>query len=149
MRACVQRVQRASVEVDGEIVGEIATGLLVLLGVGTDDRPADAEWMAEKICALRVFADEEDKVNRSLRDIDGELLAVSQFTLYADCRKGRRPSFIAAARPELGEQLFDSFVAAVGKLGIRTATGKFGAQMNVALVNDGPFTLLVDSKKLF
>lgn len=149
MRACVQRVLRASVSVDDEIVGEIGGGLLVLLGVGESDKAADAAWLAAKICDLRVFADHEDKVNLSLHDVGGELLAVSQFTLYADCRKGRRPSFIAAAQPELGEQLYEAFVAAVATRGIRVATGRFGAQMQVALVNDGPFTLLLDSQKLF
>ncbi len=149
MRACVQRVQRASVTVDDEIVGEIGAGLLVLLGVGEGDSEADVGWLAEKICALRVFADDEDKVNLSLDDIGGALLAVSQFTLYADCRKGRRPSFTAAARPEVGEALYERFVAAITARGIPVATGRFGAQMQVALVNDGPFTLLLDSQKLF
>jgi D-tyrosyl-tRNA(Tyr) deacylase len=149
MRACVQRVQCASVKVDDHIVGEIGVGLLVLLGVGKDDEEKDARWLAEKICDLRVFADHEDKVNLSLHDVGGELLAVSQFTLYADCRKGRRPSFITAAPPEIGERLYVTFVAAVGTRGIRIATGQFGAQMQVALVNNGPFTLLLDSHKLF
>ncbi|MDP6468792.1 MAG: D-aminoacyl-tRNA deacylase [Pirellulaceae bacterium] len=149
MRACVQRVQRASVKVDDKIVGEIGAGLLVLLGVREGDEATDARWLAEKICDLRVFADHEDKTNLSLHDVGGELLAVSQFTLYADCRKGRRPSFIAAARPEIGEQLYEIFVAAVGTRGIRVATGQFGAKMQVALVNEGPFTLLLDSQKLF
>ncbi len=149
MRACVQRVQSASVKVDDQIVGEIGGGLLVLLGVGKGDEDTDARWMADKICDLRVFADHEDKVNLSLHDVGGELLAVSQFTLYADCRKGRRPSFINAAPPELGERLYETFIAAVGTRGIRISTGQFGAQMQVALVNDGPFTLLLDSQKLF
>ncbi len=149
MRACVQRVQCASVKVDDQTVGEIGVGLLVLLGVGKDDKESDARWLAEKICNLRVFADQADKVNLSLLDIAGELLAVSQFTLYADCRKGRRPSFISAAPPEIGERLYETFVAAVGTRGIRVSTGQFGAQMQVALVNDGPFTLLLDSHKLF
>ena len=149
MRACIQRVQRASVKVDDDVVGEIGAGLLVLLGVGVGDEESDARWLAEKICDLRIFADHEDKVNLSLHDVGGELLAVSQFTLYADCRKGRRPSFIAAAQPEIGERLYETFVVAVGIRGIRVATGQFGAKMQVALVNEGPFTLLLDSQKLF
>jgi D-tyrosyl-tRNA(Tyr) deacylase len=149
MRACVQRVQSASVKVDDATVGEIGRGLLVLLGVGKDDDEADARWLADKICVLRVFADDEDKVNLCLHDVGGELLAVSQFTLYADCRKGRRPSFIAAAPPGIGEHLYETFVTAVAMRGIRVSTGQFGAQMQVALINDGPFTLLLDSQKLF
>ncbi len=149
MRACVQRVQCASVKVDDETVGKIGRGLLVLLGVGKEDDETDARWLAEKICDLRVFADDEDKVNLCLHDVDGELLVVSQFTLYADCRKGRRPSFIAAAHPEMGERLYESFITAVAMRSIRVSTGQFGAQMQVALVNDGPFTLLLDSQKLF
>lgn len=149
MRACVQRVQRASVSVDATIVGEIGQGLLVLLGVAEGDDEADAKWMAEKICDLRVFADDQDKVNLSLHDVEGALLAVSQFTLQADCRKGRRPSFVGAARPEVGERLYESFVSVVAARGIPVATGQFGANMQVALVNDGPFTLLLDSQRLF
>lgn len=149
MRACVQRVSQARVTVDGEVVGEISRGLLVLLGVGGDDSDNDARQLADKICGLRIFEDDDDKMNRSLEEIRGALLVVSQFTLFGDCRKGRRPSFTQAAPPELAERLYETFVAAVGVRGIRVETGKFRAQMNVALVNDGPVTLLLDSNKLF
>ncbi len=149
MRVCVQRVTRASVTVEGEVVGEIARGLLVLLGVTIDDTDDDARQLADKICALRIFEDADGKMNQSLEDIGGAMLVVSQFTLYGDCRKGRRPSFTKAAPPEQAERLYDTFVAGVGMRGIRVATGRFRAHMDVALVNDGPVTLLLDSKKLF
>lgn len=149
MRAVVQRVSRAKVTVSGEIVGEIATGLLVLLGVGEGNTSADAEYLAEKIVGLRIFPDDEGKMNRSLMDVGGGLLAVSQFTLYGDCRKGRRPSFIAAARPEIAVELYQAFVAEVRGRGITTATGRFQEHMDVELVNDGPITLLIDSRKEF
>ena len=149
MRACVQRVSQASVRVDNEVVGEIARGLLVLLGVSDDDSEQDARQLAHKICGLRVFEDDEQKMNRSLEDIRGALLVVSQFTLLGDCRKGRRPSFVKAAPPELAERLYDTFVAAVGVRGVRVETGRFRTHMDVASVNDGPVTLLLDSKKLF
>jgi D-tyrosyl-tRNA(Tyr) deacylase len=142
-------VSQARVTVDGEVVGEISRGLLVLLGVGGDDSDNDARQLADKICGLRIFEDDDDKMNRSLEEIRGALLVVSQFTLFGDCRKGRRPSFTQAAPPELAERLYETFVAAVGVRGIRVETGKFRAQMNVALVNDGPVTLLLDSNKLF
>ncbi len=147
MRACIQRVRQASVTVDREIVGKIDAGLLVLLGVGAEDSEVDAEWLAKKICDLRMFADADDKTNLSLHDMGGALLAVSQFTLMADCRKGKRPSFVGAAPPELGERLYEHFVEAVGRQGVPVATGRFGAQMEVALVNDGPFTLWLESKR--
>lgn len=149
MRVCVQRVTRASVTVEGEIVGEIARGLLVLLGVTIDDTEDDARQLADKICGLRVFEDADGKMNQSLEDIGGATLIVSQFTLYGDCRKGRRPSFAKAAPPEQAERLYDTFVAGLGMRGIKVATGRFRAHMEVALVNDGPVTLLLDSKKLF
>ncbi len=149
MRAVVQRVSRAKVTVSGEIVGEIATGLLVLLGVGEGNTSADAEYLAEKLVGLRIFPDDEGKMNRSLMDVGGGLLAVSQFTLYGDCRKGRRPSFIAAARPEIAVELYQAFVAEVRGRGITTATGRFQEHMDVELVNDGPITLLIDSRKEF
>ncbi len=149
MRVCVQRVTRASVTVEGEVVGEITRGLLVLLGVTVDDTDDDARQLADKICGLRIFEDADGKMNQSLEEIGGAMLVVSQFTLYGDCRKGRRPSFTRAAPPDQAERLYDTFVAGVGMRGIRVATGRFRAHMDVALVNDGPVTLLLDSKKLF
>ncbi len=149
MRAVVQRVRSASVNVAGGVVGEIGRGLVVLLGVGPEDSSEDALYLAEKIANLRVFPDAEDKMNLSVCDIGGEILSVSQFTLYGDCRKGRRPSFAGAAPPELGEELYHVFNKAVDDLGLTVATGKFGANMQVELVNDGPVTLLLDSKKNF
>lgn len=149
MRACVQRVTEASVTVDQQIVGQIGRGLLVLLGVSDDDTPGDARQLADKVCGLRIFEDADNKMNRSLEEIGGALLVVSQFTLMGDCRKGRRPSFTKAAPPEQADELYQTFVAAVGVRGIRVETGQFRAHMDVALVNDGPVTLLLDSKKLF
>jgi D-tyrosyl-tRNA(Tyr) deacylase len=149
MRACVQRVLKSSVTVDGEVVGQIGRGLLVLVGIGKGDTDRDARWLAERIVGLRLFEDSDGKMNLSLADIQGAMLIVSQFTLYGDCRKGRRPSFTAAAPPELAEQLYQTFVAAVGVQGIEVATGQFQAHMDVALVNDGPVTLLIDSEKRF
>ena len=148
MRACVQRVTQASVTVAGETVGEIARGLLVLLGVRRDDTDGDARQLADKICGLRIFEDADDKLNQSLEEIGGAMLVVSQFTLYGDCRKGRRPSFTQAAPPEQAERLYETFIAGVGTRGIQVATGRFRAHMAVALVNDGPVTLLLDSKKI-
>ncbi|HTN75193.1 MAG TPA: D-aminoacyl-tRNA deacylase [Pirellulaceae bacterium] len=149
MRAVVQRVSQASVTVAGEVVGQIERGLLVLLGVATDDTAADARTLAEKIVQLRIFDDADGKMNLALIDIGGGLLAVSQFTLFGDCRKGRRPSFIAAAPPELAEQLYETFVSVARSQGVMVQTGRFRAQMDVALVNDGPVTLLLDSRKAF
>jgi D-aminoacyl-tRNA deacylase len=149
MRACVQRVSEASVTVAGKVVGRISRGLVVLLGVATDDASDDAQYMAEKIVELRIFPDEAGKMNRSLAESGGAMLVVSQFTLFGDCRKGRRPSFIDAAPPELGERLYQEFVASVIAKGIHVATGQFRQHMEVALVNDGPVTLLLDSKKVF
>ncbi len=145
MKAVVQRVSSASVDVGDERVGEIDRGLLVLLGVADGDEAKDARWMAEKIVSLRVFEDDEGKMNLSLEDIGGALLAVSQFTLLGDCRKGRRPSFVKAARLELAEKLYREFVSVVEGLGVRTATGRFQTHMAVSLVNDGPVTILVES----
>lgn len=149
MRAVVQRVSRAKVTVDGEITGEIGKGFLVLLGVADGDAAADAEMLADKLVGLRVFEDAEGKMNLSLSEVGGAMLVVSQFTLLGDCRKGRRPSFIAAARPEVAVVLYESFVRAVESHGLRVATGRFQAQMDVELVNDGPVTLLLDSRKEF
>ena len=146
MRAVVQRVKRAQVTVAGEIVGEIGPGLLVLLGVAHDDTAADVAWMAGKLTGLRIFEDDAGKMNLGLTDVRGSLLVVSQFTLLGDCQKGRRPSFIQAARPEVARPLYQQFVAAVGQLGIPTATGIFQAEMQVELVNDGPVTLVVESR---
>jgi D-tyrosyl-tRNA(Tyr) deacylase len=149
MRAVVQRVSQASVTVEGEVVGKIGRGLLVLLGVGTDDRDDDARQLADKIVEMRIFEDDAGKMNRSLLEIGGGVLVVSQFTLWGDCRKGRRPSFVAAAAPEIAERLYETFVAAVGVRGLVVETGRFRAHMDVALVNDGPVTLLLDSRKAF
>jgi D-aminoacyl-tRNA deacylase len=146
MKACVQRVSQANVQVAGATVGRIERGLLVLLGVGQRDTQADADYLARKLVELRIFADDDGKMNRTLAEIRGEMLVVSQFTLWADCRKGRRPSFVEAAPPELAERLYEYFVRAVERQGIRVATGRFRAHMDVALVNEGPVTLLVESK---
>lgn len=145
MRAVVQRVRQSTVEVDDRVVGQIGSGLLVLLGVARDDRAKDADYLVNKIINLRIFEDTDGKMNRSLLETGGELLAVSQFTLLADCRKGRRPSFIDAAEPEKATQLFDAFVYGVRNHGIRVQTGRFGAMMAVSLVNDGPVTLIIES----
>lgn len=147
MRGCVQRVSRAKVEVDSQIVGEIGMGLAVLLGVGKGDTEADAKYLAEKITQLRIFADDAGKMNRSLVDVSGQLLAISQFTLYGDVRKGRRPSFIQAADPDMGNRLYEYFVQQVRELGIAVATGQFQADMQVELVNEGPVTIILDSEK--
>jgi len=146
MRAVLQRVTRASVTVDEQVVGQIDRGLVVLLGVEHDDAETDAQQLADKTIQLRIFDDADGKMNLALADVGGAVLVVSQFTLLGDCRKGRRPSFIGAAPPELAERLYETFVAAVGVQGIRVATGKFRAMMQVELVNDGPVTIIVDSK---
>jgi D-aminoacyl-tRNA deacylase len=146
MRAVLQRVSRARVLVEGEVVGAIGPGLLVLLGVAPNDAPADVTWLADKVVGLRIFADAEGKMNRSVAEIGGSVLVVSQFTLYGDCRKGRRPSFIGAAPPEIAVPLYEAFVEAVQALGVPTAMGRFGAMMEVELVNAGPVTLILDSK---
>ena len=146
MRACVQRVTEASVTIGGEVVGRIGPGAVVLLGVDVDDEESDARQLAQKIVDLRIFDDEQGKMNRSLEETGGSMLVVSQFTLLGDSRKGRRPSFTRAAPPEKGEQLYESFVTAVRARGVNTETGRFRAMMQVSLVNDGPVTLLLDSK---
>lgn len=149
MRAVVQRVTEARVEVGGEVVGAIGTGLLVLLGVARGDTPADAAYLAEKTAGLRIFEDGDGKMNLALADVDGAVLAVSQFTLLGDCRKGRRPGFTDAAPPELADSLYNQYVAALRAAGLEVATGVFRAEMQVHLVNDGPVTLLLDSRKEF
>ena len=145
MRAVIQRVTRCSVTVEQESVGAIGHGLMVLLGVAEDDTPQQADWMASKIPHLRIFEDDDGKLNRSLLDCGGEMLVVSQFTLYGDCRKGRRPSFIKAAAPEKGEALYDRFVEKVRELGVTVATGRFRHLMDISLVNHGPVTLILES----
>jgi D-tyrosyl-tRNA(Tyr) deacylase len=147
MRAVLQRVSRASVRVSGSNRGEIGRGLVVLLGVRGDDTTTDLQWLSEKIVNLRIFEDLDGKMNRSLADIDGEMLIISQFTLYGDCRKGRRPGFSTAAPPETAEPIYERFIQDVKDKQIRVATGIFGATMEVELVNDGPVTLLLDSDK--
>ncbi len=146
MRALVQRVTRGVVSVDGEIIGEIGPGLVILVGIGKGDEEKDAQYLAEKCVNLRIFADEASKFNRSLLDVRGEILAVSQFTLYGDTRKGRRPGFEQAAGPELSRQLYDSFVAALRRFDVRVAEGRFGAMMRVEIHNDGPVTFMLESR---
>ena len=146
MRAVVQRVSRACVTVDGMVTGEITTGLLILLGVGREDTSAVAAGFAEKIANLRIFEDDQRKINRSLLDVKGSALVVSQFTIYGDARGQRRPSFVAAAPPEQAKYLYEQFADALRRLGVTVATGVFGAMMEVSLVNDGPVTLILDSR---
>jgi len=149
MRAVVQRVSRAKVTVGGEASGEIGEGVMVLLGVGREDTPAAAAALAEKTANLRIFEDENQKMNRSLLDVKGSALVVSQFTLYGDTRGGRRPSFVAAAPPEQAKSLYEEFCETLRKLGVQVATGIFQAMMSVELVNEGPVTILLDSEKTF
>jgi D-tyrosyl-tRNA(Tyr) deacylase len=145
MRAVLQRVCRASVTIAGEVVGKIERGLLVLLGVTHGDTPEQARWLAEKIAGLRIFADPDDKMNLDVSNVGGGVLVVSQFTLYGNCEKGRRPSFIAAARPEQAIPLYEQFINELKALGLPVATGQFGAMMQVKLVNDGPVTIIIDT----
>ena len=149
MRAVIQRVKSASVTVEGTVVSEIRVGLLVFLGVAQEDTPADVEYMASKIANLRIFEDDEGRMNLSILDIGGEALVVSQFTLCGDCRKGRRPSFIAAARPEKADPLYQAFMDEISRLGVPVKAGIFQAMMDVELINDGPVTMMLDSNKLF
>jgi len=149
VRAVVQRVRRAKVTVNGEIAGEIGPGLLVLLGVGTGDTHADADSLADKIIGLRIFEDSDGRMNLSLLDTAGAVLAVSQFTLYGDARRGKRPSFAAAAPPQFARELYEYFVGKVRGAGLRCETGRFQEMMQVELVNDGPVTILLDSAKTF
>ena len=145
MRLVAQRVKHASVTVDGDRVSEIGAGLLVLCGVGHDDTEHDARFLAGKTARLRIFEDEDGKMNRSVADVGGEILSVSQFTLYGDCAKGNRPSFIGAAPPERGAALFNEYVAALERLGFPPKTGRFGADMKVESLNDGPVTIMLES----
>ena len=149
MRAVIQRVSEASVIVDGQTVGEIRQGLVVLLGVARGDTSRDAVYLAEKTSGLRIFEDEHGKMNRSVEDISGSVLVVSQFTLLGDCRKGRRPGFTDAAEPELADMLYEDYVGIMQQRGIKGATGIFRAEMKVGLINDGPVTILLDSRKQF
>lgn len=149
MRAVVQRVSKASVTVENEIVGKISTGVTVLLGVGKDDTEEDAKYLAEKIVNLRIFDDENGKMNLSLLDVKGEALIISQFTLYGDCRRGRRPSYSGSASPDLAKALYEKFIELVKSYGVHVETGIFAAHMLVEIQNDGPVTLLLDSKKVF
>lgn len=149
MRAVVQRVKRASVEVEEEIIGEIGKGLLVLLGVGEDDTNEDIDYMVNKILGLRIFEDNNGKMNLSLMDIKGEILVISQFTLYGDVRKGRRPSFTDSAKPEKAEKIYEEFISKCKEEGILVESGEFAADMDVELINQGPVTIMIDSKKTF
>lgn len=149
MRAVVQRVSSSKVTVDENIIGEIDKGLLILLGVTHEDTSEDVDYLLEKIVNLRIFEDDNEKMNLSLKDVNGELLVVSQFTLYGDCKKGRRPNFTSAAKPDLANKLYEEFVDKAKKQNIKVGTGQFGAHMMVELVNDGPVTMLIDSEKNF
>ncbi|MDP7279235.1 MAG: D-aminoacyl-tRNA deacylase [Candidatus Poribacteria bacterium] len=149
MRAVVQRVKSASVHVDGQLVSEITSGLLIFLGISEIDQQSDIDYLATKVANLRIFRDDELRMNQSLLDVGGQALVVSQFTLYGDCRKGRRPSFTAAAKPERADALYQAFMDKLSQMGIPVRAGVFQAMMEVELVNDGPVTLLLDSSKLF
>lgn len=149
MRVIVQRVQSSRVEIDGEVSSEIGQGLMVLLGITEGDGQEQCDFLADKLVHLRIFTDEQEKMNLSLQDINGEMLIVSQFTLYGDCKKGRRPSFVAAARPETAVPLYEYFIDAVKRQGVKkVATGQFGADMQVYIQNDGPVTLMLDTDEI-
>lgn len=145
MKAVIQRVSEASVKVDGKIVGEIGKGFMLLIGIDEQDEKADADWLIQKILNLRIFGDENEKLNLSIKDISGEILCISQFTLIADYKKGNRPSFIKAAKPDKAIPLFDYFKEEIAKSGLKTESGIFGADMKVSLINDGPVTIVMDS----
>ncbi len=144
MKVVVQRVSEASVRVEGQIVGKIQTGIVVLVGFNQADSADLIPWMVDKICHLRIFSDQNDKMNYSLLDVAGEMLIISQFTLYGDCKRGRRPSYSDAARPEIAEALYEEFISQVKSKGVNTSQGIFGANMQVQLINDGPVTLILD-----
>lgn len=145
MKIVIQRVSEAHVKVEGKTVGEIGKGLMLLVGIDENDEKADADWLAQKILNLRIFSDEDDKLNLSVKDISGEILCISQFTLIADYKKGNRPSFIKAAKPDKAVPLFDYFKEEIAKSGLKTESGIFGADMKVSLINDGPVTIVMDS----
>lgn len=149
MRAVVQRVKRSSVKVDGEIVGSIENGINVLIGICAEDTLDDIKYIVDKVVNLRIFQDDNDKMNLSLKDIDGEILAISQFTLYGDCRRGRRPNFMNALGGNEAKVLYDEFIHMLKDTGVKVETGVFGAHMDVEIQNDGPVTILLDSKKTF
>lgn len=149
MRCVIQRVSEASVRVDGEVLGQIGRGYMALIGVEVEDTDADLDYIAKKVSGLRIFEDENGKMNKCLADVQGEILAISQFTLFGDARGGRRPSFITAARPELAVPMYEKIVERWRSEGIKVETGRFGADMKVSLVNDGPVTILLDSRKIF
>ena len=149
MRAIVQRVKSANVQIDGQLVAEIESGLIIFLGISIDDQQSDIDYLIRKVANLRIFRDDDLRMNKSLLDVGGQALVVSQFTLYGDCRKGRRPNFSQAAKPEKAHQLYQVFVNQLLQLGIDVKTGVFQATMEVELTNDGPITILLDSKKLF
>lgn len=148
MRLVIQRVSEASVEIEGKINGEIKEGFMVLVGITNDDNKEVAEKMADKLIHLRIFEDENEKLNLSLMDVEGEILSISQFTLYANCKKGRRPSFLDAAKPDLSKPLYEYFNEYLTKKGVHVETGIFGAMMNVSLINEGPTTIILDSKEI-
>ena len=148
MRAVIQRVNNASVTVSGKVIGKIGKGLLVFLGVGEGDTEADLKYIADKTVGLRIFSDTDDKMNLSVGDIGGEVLVVSQFTLYGDCRKGKRPSFTSSMEPKGAEKMYEDFIKTIESNGIKTAHGEFGADMQVSILNDGPVTILLDSSKI-
>lgn len=149
MRAAIQRVKEARVEVEGEVVGRIGEGILLFLGIRKDDTQDDIKYLVEKVVGLRIFEDVTGKMNHSIADVEGDILVVPQFTLYGDCRKGRRPSFDEAASPDIAERIYSLFVEEVRKRGVNVRTGKFRASMDIHLVNSGPVTLLLDSRKMF
>ena len=148
MRALIQRVKRASVTINSQITGKINEGLLIFLGVGEDDTEKQVQYLVEKCTGLRIFTDEQDKMNLSEKDIKGEILVVSQFTLYGDCKKGKRPSFVRAARPETAIPLYESFIAHCKNTGLNVQTGEFGADMQIELINDGPVTIWLDTEEM-
>ncbi len=148
MRALIQRVKRASVTINSQITGKINEGLLIFLGVGEDDTEKQVQYLVEKCTGLRIFTDEQDKMNLSVKDIKGEILVVSQFTLYGDCKKGKRPSFVRAARPETAIPLYESFIAHCKNTGLNVQTGEFGADMQIELINDGPVTIWLDTEEM-